>query len=71
MSGRGPPKEIDPTGGRGRGRGGRKTFIDQIISKSEYVVPQRPRFQKPNPQPPFQVNFETKTVEKPIDNIED
>jgi hypothetical protein len=36
----GPPKETDTTGGRGRGRGGIKTFIDQIISKSESVVPQ-------------------------------
>jgi hypothetical protein len=40
MRGRRDPKETDPTGGRGRGRGGRKTYIDEIISKSEYVAPQ-------------------------------
>jgi hypothetical protein len=40
MRGRGDPKEIDPTGGKGRGTGGRKTFIDDIISKSESVAPQ-------------------------------
>jgi hypothetical protein len=40
MRGCGDPKETDPIGGRGRGRGGRKTYIDEIISKSEYVAPQ-------------------------------
>ena len=40
MRGRGDPKETDPTGGRGRGRGGRKTYIDEIISKSESAAPQ-------------------------------
>jgi hypothetical protein len=65
MRGREPPKETDPTGGRGRGRGGRKNFIDQIISKYKYVVPQRPISQKPKPQPSFQEKFETETVEKP------
>jgi hypothetical protein len=71
MKGHGPPKETDPTGGRGRGRGGRKIFIDKIISKSESVVPQQPRSRKPKPQPSFQKNFETETIEKPGDNIED
>jgi hypothetical protein len=71
MRGRGPTKETDPTGGRSRGRGGRKTFIDQIISKSESVIPQRPSSRKPKPQTPFQANFETKIVEKPADDIED
>jgi hypothetical protein len=73
-----PPKETDPTGGRGRGRGGRKTFIDQIISKSESIVPQRPSSRKPKPQPSFQANFEMgkeiwspNTVEKLEENIED
>ena len=64
MRGHGPPKETDPIGGRGRGRGGRKTFIDQIISKSESVVPQRPSSRKTKPQPSFQENFEIETVEK-------
>ena len=40
MRGHGNPKETDPTGGRSRGRGGRKTYIDEIISKSESVAPQ-------------------------------
>jgi hypothetical protein len=40
MRGHGDPKETDPTGGRGRGRGGRKTYIDEIISKSESIAPQ-------------------------------
>ena len=71
MRGHVPPKETDPTGGRGRGRGGRKTFIDKIISKSKSVVPQWPNSQKPKPQSSFQVKFEIETVEKPADNIED
>jgi hypothetical protein len=65
------PKETDPTGGRGRGRGVRKTFINKIISKYESFVPQRPSSRKPKPQPSFQANFETETVEKLADNIED
>jgi hypothetical protein len=40
MRGHGDPKETDPIGGRGRGSGGRKTYIDEIISKSKYVAPQ-------------------------------
>ena len=78
MRGRGDPKEIDPTGGRGRGRGGRKTFIDEIISKSESVSPQRPSSQKSKSQPSFQAKFEMgkeiwspEIVEKPEGNIED
>jgi hypothetical protein len=71
MRGSGPPKETDPTGGRGRGRGGRKSFIDRIISKSESIVPQRPSSRKPKPQPSFQVNFEMDIVKKPVDDIED
>jgi hypothetical protein len=78
MRGRRPPKETDPTGGRGIGRGGRKTFIDQIITKSESIVPQRPISRKPKPQPSFQANFETgkdiwspETIEKPAENIQD
>jgi hypothetical protein len=71
MRGSRPPKETDPTGGMGRGRGGRNTFIDQIISKSKSVAPQRPSSRKPKPQPSFQENFETKIVEKPTNDIED
>ena len=71
------PKETDPTGGRGRGRGGRKTYIDEIISKSESAA-QRPKSRKPKSQPSFQANFEMgkevwspETVEKLAGNIED
>jgi hypothetical protein len=38
MRGRGYPKDTDPTSGKGKGRGGRKTYIDEIISKSESVA---------------------------------
>jgi hypothetical protein len=78
MRGRRDPKETDPTGGRGRGRGGRKTYIDEIISKSESAAPQQPNSRKPKSQPSFQVKFETgkevwslETIEKPAGNIED
>jgi hypothetical protein len=77
MRGRRDPKETDPTGNRGRGRGGRKTYIDEITSKFESVA-QRPNSRKPKSQPSFQANFETgkevwspETVEKPKRNIED
>jgi hypothetical protein len=58
MKGRGDLKDTDPTGGRGRGRGGRKTYIDEIISKCESAT-QRPNSRKPMSQPSFQANFET------------
>jgi hypothetical protein len=58
MRGCGDPKDTDPTGGRGRGRGGRKTYIDEIISKSESAG-QRPNSRKPKSQPSFQAKFET------------
>jgi len=38
------PKDTNPTGGKGKGKGGRKTFIDDIASKSESAT------QRPNPQ---------------------
>ena len=28
-------KDTNPTGGKGKGKGERKTFIDDIVSKSE------------------------------------
>jgi hypothetical protein len=52
MRGRGDPKYTVPTGGRGRGRGGTKTYIDEIISKSESAA-QRPNSRKPKSQPSF------------------
>ena len=58
MRGSRDPKDIDPTGGRGSGRGGRKTYIDEIISKYESAA-QRPNSRKPKSQPSFQANCET------------
>ena len=34
------PKDTNPTGGKGKGKGGRKTFIDDITSKSESAAQQ-------------------------------
>jgi hypothetical protein len=77
MRGRGDPKDTNPTGGRGRGRGGRKTYIDEIISKSKSAT-QRPNLRKQKSQPSFQANFEMgkevwspETVKKLEGNIED
>jgi hypothetical protein len=77
MRGSGDPKDTDPTGGRGRGREGRKTYIDDILSKSESAA-QRPNLRKQKSHPSFQANFETgkevwnpETVKKPAGNIED
>jgi hypothetical protein len=58
MRGHGDPKDTDPTYGRGRGRGGRNTYIDEIISKFESAA-QRPNLRKEKSQPSFQANFET------------
>jgi hypothetical protein len=46
------PKDTNPIGGKGKGKGGRKTFIDDITSKSESAA-QRPNLQKQNFQPSF------------------
>ena len=77
MRGRGDPKDTNHTGGRGRGRGGRKTYIDEIISNSESAA-QRPNLRKQKSQPSFQDNFETRkevwspeTVHELAGNIED
>jgi hypothetical protein len=50
------PKDTNPTGGKGKGKGGRKTFIDDITSKSESAA-QRPNLQK-NSQPSFRAFLE-------------
>jgi hypothetical protein len=70
------PKDTNPTGGKGKGKGGRKTFIDDITSKSESAA-QRPNLQK-NSQPSFRAFFGTgkevwspETVQKPVGDIED
>ena len=76
MRGCGAQKKTNPTGGRGRGKGGRKTFIDETILKSESS--QRLRSRKPKPQHSLQPNCETEEeigsseiVDKPAKNIED
>jgi hypothetical protein len=51
------PKYTNLTGGKGKGKGGRKTFIDNITSKSESVARQ-PNLQK-NSQPSFRAFFRT------------
>jgi molybdopterin converting factor small subunit len=70
------PKDTNPTGGKGKGKGGRKTFIDDITSKSESAA-QQPNLQK-NSQPSFRAFFGTgkevwspETVQKPVGDIED
>jgi hypothetical protein len=70
------PKDTNPTGGKGKGKGGRKTFIDDIASKSESAA-QRPNLQK-NSQPSFRAIFGTgkevwspETVQKLEGDIED
>jgi hypothetical protein len=52
------PKDTNPTGGKGKGKGGRKTYIDEILSKSESAA-QRPNLQKQNSQPSFRAIFGT------------
>jgi hypothetical protein len=71
------PKDTNPTGGKGKGKGGRKNFIDDIASKSESAA-QRPNLQKQNSQPSFQAIFgigkevwSPETVQKPVGDIED
>src|ERR1700677_375390 len=70
------PKDTNPTGGKGKGKGGRKTFIDDITSKSESAA-QHPNLQK-HSQPSFRAIFGTgkevwspETVQKPVGDIED
>jgi hypothetical protein len=70
------PKDTNLTGGKGKGKGGRKTFIDDITSKSESAA-QRPKLQKDS-QPSFRAIFGTGkevwspvTVQKPVGDIED
>ena len=46
------PKDTNLTGVKGKGKGGRNTFIDDITSKSESAA-QRPNLQKQNSQPSF------------------
>ena len=32
------PKDTNPTGGKGKGKGGRKTYIDEIISSLNLLL---------------------------------
>jgi hypothetical protein len=70
------PKDTNLTGGKGKGKGGRKTFIDDITSKSESAA-QQSKLQKDS-QPSFRAIFGTgkevwspETVQKPVGDIED
>ena len=56
-------KKTNPTGGKGKGRGGRKTFIDEIISKAQ--TSQRLSSRKPKTQHSLQTNYETEEVVGP------
>ena len=75
MRGRGAHKKTNPTGGKGKGRGGRKTFIDNILWK--FVSSQRLSSRRPKPQHSPQSNYETeeivspKHVEEPAENVEE
>jgi hypothetical protein len=71
------PKDTNPIGGKGKGKGGRKTYIDEILSKSESAA-QRTNLQKQNSQPSFRAVFGTgkevwspEIVQKPVEDIED
>ena len=75
MRGRGAHKKTNPTGGKGKGRGGRKTFIDEIVSKAESS--QRLSSRRPKPQHSPQSNYETEkfaspeNVEEPAESVEE
>ena len=53
-------KKTNPAGGKGKGRGGRKTFIDEIISKAE--TSQRLSSRRPQTQHSLQTDYETEEV---------
>jgi hypothetical protein len=70
------PKNTNLTGGKGKGKGGRKTFIDDITSKPESAA-QQSKLQKDS-QPSYKAIFGTgeevwspETVQKPVGDIED
>ena len=68
MRGRGTHKKTNPTSGKGKGRGGRKTFIDEIVSKaksSQRLSSRRPKLHR-SPQS----NYKTEEVVGP-ENIEE
>lgn len=68
-------KKNNPTGGKGKGRGGRKNFIDEIISKVE--TSQRLSSQRPQAEHSLQIDYEIeevvgpKRVEEIVEHIEE
>lgn len=56
-------KKSNLTGGKGKGRGGRKTFIDGIISKAE--TSQRISSQRPQIHHSFQTDHQMEEVVGP------
>ena len=68
MRTRGTHKKTNPTGGKGKGRGGRKTFIDEIVSKAESSQRLSSRKQKLQHSP--QSDYKTEEVVGPK-NIEE
>ena len=68
MRGRGTHKKTNPTSCKDKGRGGRKTFIDEIVSRAESS--QRLSSRRPKPQCSPQSNYETKEVVSP-ENVEE
>ena len=75
MRGHRTHKKTNPTGGKGKGIGGRKTFIDEIVSKAESSQRLSSRRLKPQHSP--QSNYETEeivgpeNIEEPVENIKD
>jgi hypothetical protein len=70
------PKDTNLTSGKGKGKGGRETFIDDITSKTESAT-QQSKLQKVS-QPSFRAIFGTgkevwspETVQKPVGDVED
>ena len=68
MRGCGTQKKTNPTGGKGKGRGGRKTFIDEIVSKAESS--QRLSSRRTKLQHSPQSDYKTEEVVGP-ENIEE
>ncbi len=72
-------RKTNPTSGRGQGRGGRKTFIDEIISKAE--TSQKISSLRPQTWHPLQTDYEMEgvlgperaeeTVEQMKESVED
>ena len=73
MRGRGTQKKTNPTGGKGKG--GRKTFIDKIVSKAESsqrLISRRPKPQR-SPQSDYQTEevVSPKNIEEPVTDVKE